>query len=88
MADKPKMILFGGEKDGWETEISPLDRPDVFYVVPYGNENQIAACKSNRAKLELRDKLAVLAYRFDPEHSTADRFIMRRAPELDRVTQR
>jgi hypothetical protein len=85
---KSTMILVGGAKDGWETEISPQDRPDVFYVVPYEDEAKISACKSPRAKLEMRDRLARLAYRFDPDQSSANRFLMRRTPELDRVTQR
>lgn len=83
-----KMVLWGGEKDGWEVTLSSKDRPDVFFAVPHGDESKITACKSNRAKLELRDSLARLAYKFDPEQSTDDRFRMVRCPELDRVTQK
>lgn len=81
---RTKMILWGGEKDGWEAEISPDDRPDIYYVVPYADEHQIIAAKTNQAKLETRDRLAVLAYQFCPEMSSSYRFIMKRTPSLDR----
>jgi hypothetical protein len=89
MAARTKMILWGGEKDGWETEISPADRPDVFYVVPHSDEHRLQGLKSNQARLELRAELAVLAYKYDPEHlqSTSYRFIMTRTPALDRVNR-
>jgi hypothetical protein len=86
MGVKPVMVLFGGERDGWDTEIDPAYRPDVYYVVPHEDQNKIDACKSSVAKREMCDRLAVLAYEFDPEQSTLTRFVMVRRPQRDRVT--
>lgn len=83
----PRMSLMGGEKDGWETTVSEDGRPDVFYVVPNLDEELIKKAKGHNAKLELRDKLAVVAYKFNKDESTATHFKMYRAPELDRVRQ-
>jgi hypothetical protein len=83
--NRSKMVLMGGEKDGWEVEISEDDRPDVFYVVPAADDGRVGDCKTNKAKLEMRNKLAVLAYKFNKESSNPNRFKMDRAPELDRV---
>lgn len=79
------MTLVGGEKDGLELTLSDDDRPDVYYALPNADEDKIKKTRGNEAKRELRDKLAVLAYRRDPAASTADRFVMRRCPELDKV---
>lgn len=81
------MQLFNGEKDGWSAEVSLDARPDVFYAVPNLDEDLIKKTRSTHAKSELRDKLAVLAYKFDPDRSTAKHFRMVRCPELDRVRQ-
>lgn len=83
----PKMQLMGGEKDGWDDTVSLDGRPDVFYAVPNLDEDRIKKTKGAAAKEELRDRLAVLAYKFDPVISTANHFKMCRAPELDRVRQ-
>lgn len=81
-----RMSLNGGEKDGWETQISEDSRPDVFYAVPNLDEDQIKKARGE-AKRELRDRLAILAYKFDPDTSTGGHFKMRRCPELDKVHQ-
>jgi hypothetical protein len=87
----PRMQLFGGEKDGYgrdgELVIPATSRPDVFYVVPNLDEDKVSRVKSKQAKIELRDKLAVLAYKFDPDESSTDHFKMMRCPELDKVRQ-
>jgi hypothetical protein len=87
----PRMELFGGEKDGYgrdgELMIPESSRPDVFYVVPNLDEDKLSKAKSKQAKIELRDKLATLAYKFDPDLSSAEHFKMMRCPELDRVRQ-
>lgn len=83
----PKMQLFGGEKDGWDTTVSLDGRPDVFYAVPNNDEDKIKKTKGTNAKQELRDRLAVLAYKYDPDSSTANHFKMCRAPELDKVSR-
>lgn len=87
MTTKSKVVLYGGEWDGWEDEMSAEDRPDVYYAVPRADEGKLGCVKSNRERLELHDKLAVLAYKFDSKKSSANRFRMYRTPELDRVTQ-
>lgn len=82
-----KMQLFGGEKDGWDTTISPSSRPDVYYAVPNLDEDLVKKVRKAEAKQELREKLAVLAYKFDPDTSSTNHFKMVRCPELDRVSQ-
>lgn len=79
------MELIGGEKDGYRVKLSSSSRPDVFYAVPSLDEVKIRNTKGNTAKSELRDRLAVLAYKFNGETSTDSLFRMDRAPELDRV---
>lgn len=85
----PKMILFGGEKDGHgqdgELTVSAKDRPDVFYAVPNLDEEKVTKTKGKDAKLVVRDKLACLAYEFDEESSSKDRFVMVRNAKLDKV---
>lgn len=83
-----KMQLFGGEMDGYEVKnLAVASRPDVFYAVPRLDEDKIKATTGPRAKQEMRAKLAILAYKFDPDRSTANHFKMTRCPELDRVPQ-
>ena len=79
------MVCFGGEKDGLELSLSHDDAPDVYYALPNVDEERVKKTRGNQAKSELRDKLAVLAYKFDPHSSSQDRFVMRRRPELDKV---
>lgn len=87
----PRMELYGGEKDGYgrdgELTIPASSRPDVFYVVPNLDEDKLKLAKTKQAKIDLRDKLAVLAYKFDPDLSSANHFRMNRCPELDKVSQ-
>lgn len=84
---KSRMVLTNGEKDGLELPISPSDVPQVFYAVPNIDDEKITKTKGNAAKLELRDKLAVLAYRLDVTNSTSEVFRMVRTPSLDKVAQ-
>lgn len=86
---KIKMVLFAGEKDGQEINFDSRHLPEVWYVVPYTDEPKIAAAKSVQVKSELREKLAVLAYRHDPDHplNSAERYIMVRCPSKDRVSK-
>jgi len=80
------MVLVGGELDGKDfKKISAASRPEVFYAVPALDEGKIRNAKGNVAKSELRQRLSVLAYKYDPEKSTKDRFHMVRCPELDKV---
>lgn len=82
-----KMVLLMGEKDGDSLELPPTDVPQIFYAVPNLDDQKIADTKGNDAKIELRDKLAVLAYKYDPVRSNPDVFVMVRTPELDKVSQ-
>lgn len=79
------MSLVGGEKDGLELSLSDDDAPDLYFALPNADEDKVKKTRGNEAKRELRDKLATLAYKFDPHSSTQDRFVMRRRPELDKV---
>lgn len=82
----PKMMLMGGEKDGLELPIRiATDRPDIFYAVPNNDDEKIRKIKGTTNKLELRDKLAVLAYEFDPEASDDETFRMKRTPAKDKA---
>lgn len=80
-----KMVMFGGEKDGLEVPITATARPDVFYAVPNLDDEKVKRARGERAKQELRERLSVLAYKFDPEKSSGNRYRMYRAPALDRV---
>ena len=86
-----KMVLYGGEKDGQgmdgELMISAAHRPKVFYAVPNLDEDKIKKTQGKQAKLELRDRLAVLAYEFDESVSDAEQFVMVRNAKLDKVRQ-
>jgi hypothetical protein len=86
-----KMVLAGGEKDGYgidgELTISAAHRPKVFYAVPNLDEDKIKKVHGKQAKLELRDRLAVLAYEFDETASSTERFVMVRNAKLDKVRQ-
>lgn len=79
------MTLVGGEKDGLELSLSDDDAPDLYFALPNADEDKIKKTRGNEAKRELRDKLAILAYKFDPHSSSQDRYVMRRRPELDKV---
>lgn len=82
----PKMQLMGGEKDGLEIPMRRAnDRPDIFFAVPNHDDEKIRKIKGTTNKLELRDKLAVLAYEFDPESSDEETFRMNRTPAKDKV---
>lgn len=82
-----KMVLFGGEKDGYgmNGELNTDECPQVFYAVPNLDEDKIKKTRGAEAKKELREKLSVLAYEFSEDASTADRFVMVRNADLDRV---
>jgi hypothetical protein len=88
---KSKMVLHGGEKDGYgqdgELSITAADCPSIFFAVPSIDDERIRATHGTEAKRELRDRLAILAYEFDAEASTEDILVMRRNPKLDKVRQ-
>lgn len=80
-----KMYLYGGEQDGLDIPISESSLPKVFYVVPHEDQVKVEAAKGKQAKLEMRDKLAVLAYEYDEQRSDAEHFRMYRNPALDKT---
>ena len=57
----------------------------MYYAVPNLDVAKIKCTHGHDAKRELRDRLAVLAYKFDPLTSTAERFVMRRTATLDKA---
>lgn len=84
---KVRLELVGGEQDGYSRELSADQIPQVFYAVPPADEEKIKATKGNDAKGVLRDKLAVLAYKYDGVKSTPGVFRMVRTPALDKVVK-
>lgn len=57
--------LFGGEQDGYRTNIDLRgDVPEMFYIWRASDNEQIATC-SGKQRMVLADKLAVLAYRLN-----------------------
>lgn len=81
-----KIVLMGGEKDGLEVLITGR-RPDVFYAVPNLDDEKVRKVKGERARAELREKLATLAYSFSTQdQSSKTRIRMYRDPARDRVT--
>jgi hypothetical protein len=81
----PKMQLMLGEKDGLDIPIRAEYRPDIFYAVPNDDDEKIRKTKGTNAKQEMRDKLARLAYEYDPDTSTNEVFRMVRVPSKDKA---
>ena len=85
----PQIQLFGGEKDGTVMKLSnKTTRPDIFYAVPSEDEDLIKETSGAKAKVELRQKLSVLAYSYQKTVSrtgvgTEYQYI--RCPELDKA---
>lgn len=82
---KVRMECVGGEQDGLSRELSPSQIPQIFYAVPSSDQEKITNTKDNEAKRVLRDKLGVLAYKYDPLKSNPEVFRMVRTPVLDKV---
>lgn len=56
--------LFGGEQDGYRTNIDLRgNTPEMFYIWRAADNEQIALA-SGKKRMLLADKLAVLAYRY------------------------
>ena len=57
--------LFGGEQDGYRTNIDLRgDTPEVFFIWR-ATDNETISLATGRKRMVLADKLAVLAYRLD-----------------------
>lgn len=84
---KVRMLLINGELDGLDRELEPRSVPQIFYAVPPLDEQKIKDTRDNEAKRVMRDKLAVLAYKYDALNSTPDVFRMVRTPALDKVVK-
>lgn len=56
--------LFGGEQDGYRTNIDLRgERPETFFIWRASDNEQIATA-SGKQRMRLADRLAVLAYKF------------------------
>lgn len=82
----PELQLVGGEQDGHKVTVATSNCPEVFYAVPLADVEKIRAVRGNLNRLILRDRLAILAYRFDKIHAVDGRVELRyvRAPEMDK----
>lgn len=82
----PELQLMGGEQDGHTVMVATSNCPEVFYAVPLADVQKIRAVQNSLDRLILRDKLAVLAYRFDKIVAIDGRVELRyvRTPELDK----
>lgn len=81
----PQIQLFQGEHDGDVIKIT-IDRPDIFYAVPSEAEEKIKAAIGAKAKLDLRQKLSTMAYKFDKVINRTGiglEYQYVRSPELD-----
>lgn len=83
-----RIHLFGGEQDGYQTNIDLRgDIPEFFYIWRIADNETITAA-SGKKRMVLADKLAVLAYRLDDADSPAGNLELRysRHAEADKLT--
>lgn len=82
----PSIQLFGGECDGTVVKVASAARPEIYYAVSSAGEQQIRETHGNKAKTELRSKLATIAYKFDKcvtKVGVGLEYRYTRCPELD-----
>ena len=83
--------LMGGERDGTVLKISAkVGRPDVYYAIPNADEALIKDAKEAAAKVEMRQKLSRIAYRFEKAVTKSGigvEYQYVRTPELDKDEQ-
>jgi hypothetical protein len=82
----PHIALYGGEQDG---QLIPdaKKRPDVYYAVPLVDDEKLKRVRGQNKKNELRERLGVLAYKFEKEvmrEGIGLEFVYVRFPELDK----
>lgn len=83
----PHIHLVGGEQDGQLVPNAPKDRPKVYYAVPLADDAKLKSVRGQKKKDELRERLGVLAYRFEKEvvkEGIGTEFVYVRAPKLDK----
>ena len=87
----PTIQLFGGERDGTVLKLSAkVGRPDVYYAIPNADEALIKDAKEAAAKVEMRQKLSRIAYRFEKAVTKSGigvEYQYVRCPELDKDEQ-
>ena len=80
--------LFGGERDGTVLKLSAkVGRPDVYYAIPNADEALIKDAKEAAAKVEMRQKLSRIAYKFEKaitKSGVGVEYQYIRTPELDK----
>ena len=80
--------LFGGERDGTVLKLSAkVGRPDVYYAIPNADEALIKDAKEAAAKVEMRQKLSRIAYKFEKAITKSGvdvEYQYIRTPELDK----
>lgn len=83
----PHIALFGGEQDGQLIPDVPKERPEIYYAVPLVDDSKLKEVRGQQKKNQLREKLGVLAYRFEKEimrEGIGKEFVYVRAPQLDK----
>lgn len=84
----PQIQLMGGERDGTVLKLSAkVGRPDVYYAIPNADEALIKDAKEAAAKVEMRQKLSRIAYRFEKAVTKSGigvEYQYVRCPEMDK----
>ena len=85
----PHIHLMGGEQDGQLVpNANAKNRPDVYFAVPLADDEKVKVVRGQKKKDELRERLGVLAYRFEKEivrEGIGLEYVYVRAPKLDKV---
>ena len=82
----PELQFVGGEQDGHTVTVSTINHcPEYFYAVPLADLEKIRAAPDVFQRLVIREKLAILAYRFERILITNRTISLRyvRHPEMD-----
>lgn len=83
----PHIALYGGEQDGQLIPDVPKEHPEVYYAVPLVDDDKLKKVRGQVKKKELRERLGVLAYKFEKEimrEGIGMEYIYVRAPQLDK----
>lgn len=84
----PHIHLMGGEQDGQLVpNADAKNRPEIYFAVPLVDDAKVKDERGQRKKNELREKLGVLAYRFEKEflrEGIGLEYVYVRAPKLDK----
>ena len=84
----PQIQLFYGERDGTVLKLSAkVGRPDVYYAIPNADEALIKDTQDATAKVEMRQKLSRIAYKFHKAVTKSGigvEYQYTRCPEMDK----